>query len=49
MYRLLENIPASPETAGVRQEHPPNERPLKKGDRPGEPVEGTVEQTAGQK
>jgi len=34
MYRLLERIPASPMNSRIRQEPPPKQRPLKRGNRP---------------
>jgi hypothetical protein len=45
MYRLLERIPASPKNSRIRQEPPPKQRPLNRGNRPEEPVEGAVEIT----
>ena len=46
MYRLLENIPASPKNSRIRQETPPTKRPLKRGYRLEKPVEGAVDITA---
>jgi hypothetical protein len=45
MYRLLEKIPASPKNSRTRQEKPPKKRPLKRGNRPEEPVVGAVDIT----
>jgi hypothetical protein len=45
MYRLLESIQASPMNSRIRQEIPPTKRPLKRGNRPEDPVEGAVDIT----
>jgi hypothetical protein len=49
MYRLLGNIPASPENGRRPARASAQRAALKKGNRPGEPVEGTVDRTAGRK